>query len=480
MSKKKNKKEELIELQIESIGFNGVSVAKQDGLVYFVNGGVPGDIVRAKIYKKKKSYVECSIEEVLSFSRDRVEPLCAHFPYCGGCTWQNYNYERQIFWKAKHVEEAFQRLHKVEVNKYEPILKSPRVFNYRNKMEFSFSGRRWLTPEEIQQNNEYGTEILQKDFALGLHVKNAFDKILDIKHCDLQKEEANIILNLTESLALQKGVSAYNTRMQEGLLRNLVIRYSQFENKFMVILITNPTEDRSELEFIKTWAEEIENTGLTGSIISAFKEKNSPVKIISYQTLGGKDFIVEEILGVKYKISPFSFFQTNFLQLNEFIQNIINFSELQESELIWDLYCGTGSISLPAAKYVKKVIGLELVESAINDAKSNAELNNITNTEFFAEDLHTKKLPEIFTKLKKPDNIIIDPPRAGMHENIIQHLLELEVPKITYVSCNPTTMARDCQLLSEKYQVVKLMPVDMFPQTYHIEAIAQIRLKSSF
>lgn len=478
MSSKKNKKEEFIELQVESIGFNGVSVARNEGLVYFIQGGVPGDKLIAKILKKKKSYVECKVTEILEPSKHRVNPSCEHFAYCGGCNWQDFDYNQQVKWKSEHVKDSFTRLHKIDVGSFEPILSSEVIYEYRNKMEFSFADRRWLTPEEMRESDAKGTEISNRNFALGLHVRGAFDKILDLNYCHLQNENANKILNLTKKLALENNIPAHNVRFHEGLLRNLVIRYSKFENTFMVILITNPTENRAELDFVKLWADEIEKLKIANSIIYATKERNSPVKIINYEVKFGKAHLVEDILGVKYKISPFSFFQTNPNQLNAFIQNILDYSELDENESLWDLYCGTGSISLPAAKFVKKVVGLELVEESIKDAKSNSILNNIQNTEFYAVDLHTKNLPDIFNQLQKPDNIIIDPPRAGIHINVINHLLELEVKKLTYVSCNPTTMARDCELLAEKYEITKVKPVDMFPQTYHIEAIAQLRLKN--
>jgi 23S rRNA (uracil1939-C5)-methyltransferase len=298
-----------------------------------------------------------------------------------------------------------------------------------------------------------------------------------VNYCHLQTQKANEIFDLTKKLCKDNGITAHNVRSHSGLLRNLVIRYSKLEDNYMVILITNPTEDKTELEFVDLWAKSINDLGYVASTIYATKERNSPVKIIEYKTLYGKDYLLEDILGVKFQISPFSFFQTNPIQLDNFIKYILEFSELNSDEILWDLYCGTGSISLPAASSVKKVIGLELVEDSIEDAKKNAKLNNFENTEFYAVDLHTKNLPEIFSKLEKPDNIIIDPPRAGIHNNVIDHLLELEVPKITYVSCNPTTMARDCELLSAKYDIIKIKPVDMFPQTYHIEAIAQLRLK---
>lgn len=475
--KKKQKPEVFIELDVVSAGFNGVSVARSEGMVYFVQGAVPGDRVNAKVLKKKKSYVECKTVEVIIPSPHRIEPICDHFAYCGGCTRQHFEYTEQTKWKALNVVESFTRLHKVAVGEFVEILSSPKIYEYRNKMEFSFSDRRWLTPEEMGDKSREENPIEDKHFALGLHVSGAYDKVLEVNYCHLQTQKANEIFDLTKKLCKDNEITAHNVRSHSGLLRNLVIRYSKLEDNYMVILITNPTEDKTELEFVDLWANVINDLGYVASTIYATKERNSPVKIIEYKTLYGKDYLLEDILGVKFQISPFSFFQTNPIQLDNFIKYILEFSELNSDEILWDLYCGTGSISLPAASSVKKVIGLELVEDSIEDAKKNAKLNNFENTEFYAVDLHTKNLPEIFSKLEKPDNIIIDPPRAGIHNNVIDHLLELEVPKITYVSCNPTTMARDCELLSAKYDIIKIKPVDMFPQTYHIEAIAQLRLK---
>lgn len=476
----KNKKPDIfVELEIESSGFNGVSVGRIDGMVHFVDGAVPGDTVRAKITKQKKSYVECKTVEILEKSPNRIEPLCEHFEHCGGCKRQDLIYSEQVKWKELNVIESFQRLHKVEVGEFEKILYAPKEFYYRNKMEFSFADKRWLTPEEMQNHNKEENPILDKNFAFGLHVSGAFDKVLDLNICHLQQHKANEIFQLSKNYFKSNNITANSAREHTGLLRNLIIRYSQFEDNFMVILITNPNPDENDLEHINRWAKIIFDLDFVSSVIYAKKELNSPVKIIEHQTLYGKDYLLEDILGVKFQISPFSFFQTNPSQLNGFIQNILDYSELKSDEILWDLYCGTGSISLPSSQYVKKVIGLELVESSIFDAKSNAKLNNIENTEFYAVDLHTKSLPDIFERLNKPDNVIIDPPRAGIHINVINHLLQLEIPKITYVSCNPTTMARDCELLSEKYDIINVKPVDMFPQTYHIEAIAKLRLKNN-
>lgn len=474
---KKKKPDVFVELEIESSGFNGVSVGRIDGMVHFVEGAVPGDKVRARVTKKKKNYIECKTVEILQKSTNRIEPLCEHFEYCGGCKRQDLIYSEQLKWKDLNVKESFQRLHKVEVGNFEEILNAPKEFYYRNKMEFSFANKRWLTPEEMNNQNEDENPIMDKNFAFGLHVSGAFDKVLDLNICHLQQHKANEIFTITKNYLKSNNISANSAREHTGLLRNLIIRYSQFEDNFMVILITNPNPDEKELNHINIWAKLIFDLEYVSSVIFAQKELNSPVKIIEHQTLYGKDYLLEDILGVKFQISPFSFFQTNPSQLNNFIQGILDYSELKSDEILWDLYCGTGSISLPASKYVKKVIGLELVESSIFDAKSNSKLNNLNNTEFYAVDLHTKSLPDIFSKIDKPDNIIIDPPRAGIHINVIDHLLELEIPKITYVSCNPTTMARDCELLSPKYEIIKVKPVDMFPQTYHIEAIAQLRLK---
>lgn len=466
---------EIVLLDIEAIGFQGISIARKDGLVYFVKGAVPGDKVNALIRKKKKNHIECELAELLEPSLYRVKPQCDYFGICGGCSWQHLDYEQQLKWKRQHVQDAFQRIGKIEVIQLEETLPSPEIFNYRNKMEFSFGNSRWLTKEEI----ESVSEIIQKDFALGLHIPGRFDKVLDIENCHIQNDYGNKILNIIKSKAIDCNVTAYDSRENQGFLRNLIIRSSVANNEIMVILITNSIQNEEEQNFIDWYDNEFGKDDIKISVIGrAVNSTRSPVATEKPMITKGNDYITENILGIDFRISPYSFFQTNSKQLNQFIGEIISRAELKSSDIVWDLYCGTGSISLPASKQCKEIIGIEMFEGSVADARKNAELNNITNAKFICADLHEKKIPDLLNSLPKPDVIFIDPPRAGMHTNLVNHLLEIGAKRIVYVSCNPTTQARDCALLSEKYTVKSIKPVDMFPHTFHVEAIAVLDIKN--
>ena len=465
---------QLLELKVESAAFTGVGVARLDNLVYFVDGAIPGDIVKARVLRRKKKHVEATIEEVLVPSIHRIEPRCSHFGVCGGCSWQNMNYEQQIHWKRQHVIDAFQRIAGLNVERYLETIPSEQQFFYRNKMEFSFGDSRWLTEEEI----EGGKEVLNKNFALGLHIAGRFDKILDIKECQIQPEFGNKILNLIREKALSLGLKAYNLRKHTGFLRNLIIRSSLYSSETMIILITDAVKEESDRTFINWYYQELpfklpENISLLHSFHTGF----SPVFFGDYNIIKGKDFLIEKIDGIKFKISPYSFFQTNSYQLNKFVNYIINSADLDKKSIVWDLYCGAGSITLPVSQRVKEIFGFEISESSINDAKVNKTMNDIINANFYCIDLHSKDISSFMKEFPIPDRIIIDPPRAGMHKNLIQVIKEVAPQKIVYVSCNPTTQARDCAELDEYYFVKSVTPIDMFPQTYHIESVATLEKK---
>lgn len=472
MSRKK-KNREPVELLIESIAFEGKSVAKKDGMVYFLRGAVPGDKVSAIVTRKKKNFAEALLVEVLESSADRIEPKCIHFGDCGGCSWQFMSYENQLSWKTKHIKDAFERIGKVTSTDYKEILPSPMVFGYRNKMEFSFGASRWLTKSEIDSEED----IEDKGFAFGLHIPGRYDKILNIDYCHLQGDTANRIFNQVAEKAKELELKAHNHADHTGFLKNLAIR-SNKSGDFMIIPIVNTPESDPEFEFID-WCngELFDSYDEIKSVIVAVNDTISPVASGRIEKFAGEEYLTEDILGIKYQISPFSFFQTNSYQLDPFIKKIIDLAELNENDVVWDLYCGTGSITLPAAKRVKNIFGIELVESSVEDATVNKKINHIDNVEFFCADLHAKNTPELLAGLPIPDKIIIDPPRAGMHPNLLESIKELEVPLIVYVSCNPATQARDCELLSNKYKVELVQPVDMFPHTYHVESIAVLRRK---
>lgn len=465
---------EHVELEIESIAYEGVSVARSENKVYFVKGGLPGEKVTAKITKKKKSFAEATVVEIYNESPDRIKPECKHFGICGGCSWQNLSYEKQLFWKRDHIVDAFQRIGKISPGEIFNTMPAKKIFEYRNKMEFSFGPSRWLTEDEIGITED----IADKKFALGLHIPGRFDKILNIDECKIEPAVWSEVLVKIREKAVELGLIAYHVRFHDGFLRNLIFRKTELKNEIMAILITTEPVEDNELSFIDWYISEIPKlfpqiTHLVHAVNNSF----SPVAIGECNHIKGGEFLTESILGVEYRISPFSFFQTNSSQLDNFISKIIEFADLKPTDVVWDLFCGTGSISLPAAKIAKMVYGLELVQSAISDARTNADFNSIKNVKFHCEDLNSKRLYEILNYLPLPDKIIADPPRAGMHKNLAEWLRDSNVPTIVYVSCNPATQARDCQILSENYDVVKIQPVDMFPQTYHIESIALLQRK---
>lgn len=468
----KNKKRIEEVLEIESIGFEGKSIARKEGVVHFVKNAVPGDIVNTLRVNKKKKFFENIILSFEKKSDIRIEPECQHFENCGGCSWQNLPYKEQLFWKKRHVEDAFFRHNKLEVKELTDTIPSDKIYNYRNKMEFSFGASRWLTDEEIAENEK----VENKDFALGLHIAGRFDKILDIKKCHIQDEIANDILNSVKKLSLDNNISAYHQREHVGFLRSLIIRKSNYLNEFMVILITNEPSNEDESSFIEKAKAELQKIKEISSFYHAINISKNPVNIESHELIYGKEKLEEKILDVVYEISPFSFFQTNSYQVDKFISEIIKSVNPSENEYIWDLFCGTGSITLPISKHVNNVLGIELVESSIADGKKNAAKNNIENIEFLVYDLNSKDISTLLSKYPKPDKIILDPPRAGLHKNLIEHLLEIECEEIIYVSCNPMTQARDCKDLSEKYEIEFIKPFDMFPQTYHIESIGKLKL----
>lgn len=467
---RQNKPREYAEVTIDSIGFEGKAIGRVDGMVYFVDGAVAGDVVRAEIRKKKKNYVEAKVSEILVPSPLRTTPVCRYFGVCGGCKWQDLAYSEQIAWKKRNVQDAFERLGKIPFGKLHDTLPCESQFYYRNKMEFSFGDSRWLTDAEIQSGEE-----IRRDFALGLHVPARFDKVLDVEECFLQSQTSSMIVNSVRQAALEFGTQVYQTRSHEGFLRNLVIRNSRASGEIMVILVTSPLASDADTQFLHWFTAELPSLFReVATTIHAITTAKNTVAGGEPHILSGSGFITETILGVNFRISPFSFFQTNTNQAENLFSIALKYADIQPNQIVWDLYCGTGSISLCAAQKAKEVIGLELVESSILDARHNAELNGIENVSFFVENIEKAVASEIFTRLPKPDVIIIDPPRAGLHPAVAQKLPEFGAPVIVYVSCNPATQARDCALLSEFYDVVELQPVDMFPNTYHIETVAKL------
>ena len=477
----KNKSEQLLELEIESIGFEGISIARKNEQVYFVRGGLPGDTVIAKLKKQNKKYTEASIKEIIKPSKHRIDAFCEYVGACGGCSWQCLEYQEQLRWKKQHVIDAHSRLGGLSQEylskvTYHNTIPAEQTFEYRNKMDFSFSTSRWLTTKEIESKQEFNNH-----FALGLHITGRFDKVLDIKNCKIQKNEWNQILDFIRQKAISLEVAAFNSYNQKGFLKGLCLRYSLKYNETMSILITNKAQNENEKNFLDWYKNDLANDyskikksfnfSTISSVVYAENTQNN-VNIGEIKFVTGKEFLVENILGIDYHISPFSFFQTNSNQLSKFIKLIVDSANLKNTDIVWDFYCGTGSITLPAAKNCKNIFGIELIESSVNDARINAKNNDILNVAFFAADLHSAKIPNLLTTLPKPDVIIVDPPRSGMNSNLINHILKIAPRRLVYVSCNPATQARDLTEFAKEYQMQEVFTVDMFPHTYHIEVIA--------
>ncbi len=470
------KQGDVLDIRVDSVGFEGISIGRHDGVVVFIPGALPNELVRVKLRKKKKKYFESELLEIIETSQHRVQPRCGYFGECGGCKWQQFEYAEQVAWKQKHVQDAFERLGKVPYGTLRTIIQSPAEFHYRNKMEFSFSARRWLTKKELQS----GEEATQKNFALGLHVPGRFDGVLDIHECHIQHKLGNSILDKVRAKALELNISCYHDREQVGFLRHLVLRTTLATQQAMVILITNTVSVDHQKQFVHWFTTEFpKEVPEVTTVIHAIKDTLSPVAVGEIQTTVGNEFITEQSYGINFRISPFSFFQTNSHQLTNFLQATFDAALFGNNDVVWDLYCGTGSITLPLSQFAKKVIGIELVESSIQDAKANATFNNINNVDFYCADLHKPSTIDFLHTLPKPDIIVVDPPRAGIHEQTLRTILEIAPSQLVYVSCNPTTQARDCAILNEKYDVQYLQPLDMFPHTFHVENVARLVLRNT-
>ena len=476
------KKGDIAEFRIERYAFEGKGIAKvsknellglneetgkEKNYVVFVQGSYPGDIVKARLLKIKNSYAEALVTNVVSTSKERVKANCKYFGTCGGCKQQDLNYESQTFYKQKQVEEIFNKLGGFTDILIEPIIPSQNVFYYRNKMEFSFSEKRWLTKDEIVNQ-----ETIDKDFSLGLHIPRIFDKVLDIDECFLQSETSNKILNFTRDFFKNRDTSIYSTKTHVGFLRNLVIKQSYHTKDLMVNLVTS--EENEDL--LNQYSDELRNEiPQVTTVINNINKKYAAIAVGDYEkVIYGSEFVYDKIGDYKFRISANSFFQTNTLQAENLYQIALDYAELTGNEIVFDLYSGAGTIAIFVSGKAKQVYAFESVESAIADANVNAELNNISNVNFFTSDLYKSFLPIVEkNKIPKPDVVIIDPPRSGMHTKTANDVITLSPNRIIYVSCNPTTQVRDIKLMVEAgYKLIKIRPVDMFPHTYHIENVA--------
>lgn len=466
---RKMKNKVIPNLLIERIAAEGKCVSHHEGKVVFVQNVAPGDVVDVRINRGKSSFMEGEAIRFHEYSKDRIEPFCSHFGTCGGCKWQHINYELQKTYKRQQVVDQFTRIAKVDMPEVMPILGSEKTQYYRNKLDFTFSNNRWLTREEINSGEEFERN------ALGFHIPKMFDKIIDIDHCYLQGGLSNDIRNKLREFALKEGLSFYDIRNQHGLLRNLIIRTTSTGETMVIVQFgeNDPEGIKKMMEFLKQ-----EFPNLTSLLYIINLKKNETFHDQEVITYAGRDFIEEEMEGLKFRVGPKSFYQTNSEQAYELYKVARDFAELKGDEIVYDLYTGTGTIANFVAKQAKEVIGIEYVEAAIADAKINSQINGINNTLFYAGDMKDLLNEEFISKHARPDVIITDPPRAGMHEDVVNMLLKLEAPKIVYVSCNPATQARDLALLAEKYTVDRIQPVDMFPQTYHVENVVRLTLKS--
>ena len=463
MSRKKKALPLLERITITDVAAEGKALAKVNDLVVFVPYVVPGDVVDLQVKRKKNKYAEAVAVRFHEYSPQRAEPFCQHYGVCGGCKWQCLTYADQIKYKQKQVTDNLTRIGKVELPEISPILGSEKTEFYRNKLEFTFSDKRWLTEEEVKADVQY-----DQMNAVGFHIPGAFDKVLAIEKCWLQDDISNQIRNTIRDYAYEHGLAFYNIRNHEGLLRNLMIRTSS-TGELMVLLqvrVSDKKDVESTKELLAHVAEKFPQ--ITSLLYVVNNKCNDTINDLDIEVFKGNDHIFEEMEGLRFKVGPKSFYQTNSEQAYNLYKVARDFAGLTGDELVYDLYTGTGTIANFVSRKAKKVIGIEYVPEAIEDAKVNSAINNITNTLFYAGDMKDMLTQDFINEHGRPDVIITDPPRAGMHNDVIDVILFAEPKRIVYVSCNPATQARDLQLLDVKYKVVAVQPVDMFPHTHHV------------
>jgi 23S rRNA (uracil1939-C5)-methyltransferase len=468
MKKLPAEKKFLQNITVIDIAEEGKGVGKSDDLVIFIEKAVPGDVVDIEILRKKKNFAEARVRTLVKPSEYRTEPFCPHFGTCGGCKWQHMTYESQLHYKQKSVVNALERLAKIETGHIEPILPSYETRYYRNKLEFTFSNKKWLTSMDAEAGSD------QEMNALGFHVPLRFDKILDVETCYLQSNPSNEIRNSLRDYALQQDISFYDLRTHEGALRNLIIRTATTGELMVIVVFAYPEEQQvnNVMAFLKDRFPQISSL-----LYILNQKKNDTIFDQEILVYSGRDYIFEEMEGLTFKIGAKSFYQTNSLQAHQLYSITREFAALAGHELVYDLYTGAGTIANFVARHVKQVVGIEYVPTAIEDAKMNSALNNIDNTVFYAGDMKDILTADFVALHGKPDVVITDPPRAGMHPDVVARLLEIGAQRIVYVSCNAATQARDIALLKEKYEVTRIRPVDMFPHTQHVENVALLELK---
>jgi 23S rRNA (uracil1939-C5)-methyltransferase len=453
----------LEKVRITDIGAEGNAIARIDNQVVFVPMLIPGDIVDIQIRKKRKKYMEGSVVRFHEYSPDRIKPRCIHFGICGGCKWQHLPYQLQLHYKEKQVKDNLERIGKVNIGEVYPILGSSEIFMYRNKLEYTFSDKRWLTREEIVSDNDF-----IKEDALGFHIPGLFDKVLDIRECYLQPEPSNAIRDAVRWYAHKKAFSFFNLRQQSGFLRNLIIRNTS-DGQVMVIVVFFLDEKKRITDLMEFLASEFPQINSLFYIINTKRNDSLADQVpVLYK---GEDHLLEEMEGLKFRIGPKSFYQTNTKQSLRLYKVAKDFAGLTGREIVYDLYTGAGTIANFVADLAGKVIGIEYIDEAVKDAFINSQINNITNTSFFTGDIKSVLNDQFVSAKGRPDVIITDPPRAGMQKEVVSSIISAGPEKVVYISCNPSTQARDIALMSKHYRVTKIQPVDMFPHTHHVENV---------
>lgn len=463
-------------VEIIDAGSEGMSIAKPEEKVVFIPFGAPGDIVDIQVFKKKSNCFDGKIVNIVKESDKRVKPVCQHFGLCGGCKWQHLDYQWQLYYKQKQVKDNLDRIAKIEYPEITPILGCEKQYYYRNKVEYSFSNRKWLT-----DGAPAGTYTEEQCKGFGYHLPGLFDRVIDIEHCYLQAEPSNEIRLFIKEFTMAKGLSYHNVRAHQGTMRNVIVRCNG-KGEFMVIIIINEENPIVRNELIPALSEKFPQII---SIMLVINPKfNDTISDLPFECLKGDPYLIETMnsprIGfedLSFRVGPVSFFQTNVYQAERLYKAAFDLADVSGNELMYDLYTGTGTIALYFSRFVKKVVGIEYVEEAIADARINAQINNIDNATFYAGDM-AKVLDDAFiVENGTPDIIVTDPPRAGMADKVIEQLKKIKAKKIIYISCNPATQARDLQLLNDLYEVVAVQPVDMFPHTQHVENIASLKLR---
>ncbi|QGY43001.1 23S rRNA (uracil(1939)-C(5))-methyltransferase RlmD [Maribellus comscasis] len=466
---RKRKKPLYEKVKIEDIGSEGKALARVGDKVVFTRLVVPGDVVDLQVTKKRKRYEEAFVTKVHEYSKDRVDAFCEHFGTCGGCKWQFLPYKKQLFYKENQVRDQLRRIGRLDLPGVSPIQGSATDTFYRNKLEFTFSNKRWLSNDEINSEKEVGNLD-----ALGFHVPGLFDKVINIKKCWLQPEPSNKIRNFIYNYAISNSLDFFDIKEQEGFLRTMIVRTSSTGEVMLIVSFFHEDVDKREklLEAVKK-----QFPGITSLMYVINQKGNDTITDQEIEIFDGRDYIWEEMEGLKFKIGPKSFYQTNSKQAYELYKVARDFAQLTGAETVYDLYTGTGTIANFLAANAKRVIGIEYVPEAIEDAKVNSEINGINNTSFFAGDMKMVLNGGFVSEHGKPDVIITDPPRAGMHADVVHTILNIRPERIVYVSCNPATQARDLAMISDYYKIQKVQPVDMFPHTHHVENVVLMGLK---